>query len=416
MLDGIEELKKSPKRIEELIQGKHYLAAVRTLLQSLKTIQGSDYASVEALVDVQGILLLMRNSLHETILDDLHRYLYMKSPYCDENLFGDLEVVLQTSPLQHSLHQSPITASPSHRSSFLAAEGAGGAGGSMKPSKTNVSPSSMRKHRRFRSDVVAALAQRTKSDSMARTALEESPMGGDVEEILAEDLEANPEEDPLKHIEIMVAALDLLGRLDDGVNAIKQRLPLELYKVTQKMVVEMRDRWSDAILSVSAERHNNHDSRVRLLPNIHPMTPYVLKDLLNSLGKKMLWIMHMHRHTILTFNRATSRSDDSNGGGGGNHDMRVGSVVSHRACVLVGKEREKRPIRYSLADLWSSVQNEIRSLLSAYVTETSRTLPAMVVNVDLASKDPSMDQRMVGASCSRISNDMTMILVALQIC
>lgn len=79
MLSTIESLKKAPEQIQQFLQNRHYLNAVRALLSALKTINGSDFADVQALSDIRQTLYGIRGSMYETILDELHRCLYLKS-------------------------------------------------------------------------------------------------------------------------------------------------------------------------------------------------------------------------------------------------------------------------------------------------------------------------------------------------
>jgi exocyst complex component 4 len=79
MLTAIEELKKAPEQIQRLMQQRHYLNAVRALQSSLKTINGSDFVDISALSDIRQTIYGIRGSMYETILDELHRCLYLKS-------------------------------------------------------------------------------------------------------------------------------------------------------------------------------------------------------------------------------------------------------------------------------------------------------------------------------------------------
>jgi exocyst complex component 4 len=72
LLDVVEDLRRAPDRIQSLIHAKHYLNAVTVLLATIKTATSSDFCDIGALNDVRTTLHAIKDSLHETILEDLY--------------------------------------------------------------------------------------------------------------------------------------------------------------------------------------------------------------------------------------------------------------------------------------------------------------------------------------------------------
>ncbi|KAJ3108836.1 hypothetical protein HDU97_010108 [Phlyctochytrium planicorne] len=81
ILDLIDELQKTPEKLENLIHGKFYLTAVRTLISTLRTLNGGDLCEIGALESIRTKLDDLKNTLPETLLEELHNHIYLKSPF-----------------------------------------------------------------------------------------------------------------------------------------------------------------------------------------------------------------------------------------------------------------------------------------------------------------------------------------------
>ncbi|KAI8850248.1 hypothetical protein BC829DRAFT_389576 [Chytridium lagenaria] len=86
ILDLIDELQKTPERLETLIHGKFYLTAVRTLISTIKTLNGEDLFDIGALESIRSKLDDLKTTLPETLLEELHNHIYLKSPFSVDRL------------------------------------------------------------------------------------------------------------------------------------------------------------------------------------------------------------------------------------------------------------------------------------------------------------------------------------------
>jgi hypothetical protein len=78
--DYREEIKDSPEKITSLLSQKKYLEATQALVRSLDRLSG-DLKSVDGLVEVKEVLANQRESLYNTLLDDLSKQLYTESTW-----------------------------------------------------------------------------------------------------------------------------------------------------------------------------------------------------------------------------------------------------------------------------------------------------------------------------------------------
>jgi hypothetical protein len=222
LLDGIDALKRTPDRVAALVRKRLYLTAVRALLAAQKTADGEDYAAVGALVDVRAALAEARSALHETIVEDLHRYLYLRSAPCEELVLGAMSTTGGDDsgfPSSNGAHFETYTTLTSLSPASTASTALSPASPNMQPhrlgtaGRPSTAHSKTPQHRRMRSDTSAVQARKMRTDGAAGSlwsAVAADVLAAAKEDavVLEEDGDANPEEDPLKHIQLMVAALD----------------------------------------------------------------------------------------------------------------------------------------------------------------------------------------------------------------
>ncbi|KAJ3123240.1 hypothetical protein HK098_002078 [Nowakowskiella sp. JEL0407] len=82
ILENMEELQKTPERVENLIQGKYFLTGTRTLLSALKILDHPEFSTISALDTLRNRLKEIHSTLHESILDELLNHIYLKSAFC----------------------------------------------------------------------------------------------------------------------------------------------------------------------------------------------------------------------------------------------------------------------------------------------------------------------------------------------
>ncbi|KAI8818997.1 Sec8 exocyst complex component-specific domain-containing protein [Fimicolochytrium jonesii] len=189
ILDMVEDLQTMPARLEALIQGKYYLTAVRLLQSATRSIEEGECAEIGALEAVAQKLHEIRTSIHETLIEELHSHIYLKSAF---SLYR-LDAVDQSE-----LHNENHWTDPSQKSNRE------------RPGKTG--------------DEAWQSKLRRDSDAW--------------EPEITEDLEANPEADSFQFILCIMEALFLLGRVREAMELIRDRLPIELYYVVERTVQE----------------------------------------------------------------------------------------------------------------------------------------------------------------------------------
>jgi len=152
---------------------------------------------------------------------------------------------------------------------------------------------------------------------------------------IAEDASRNPESDSFQYICMIIESLTKMGRLESAVDSIEQRLPVELFRVVERVNTEIQQRHPH-VLKVDWKTSNN----MLNLPSPNDIRAVVLNDLLETLYAKFEAIAESHR----VF-----------------HD--VASRISKREGVL-----DAASLTRGFKELWNLYQSEVRSLLHDYLS------------------------------------------------
>jgi exocyst complex component 4 len=269
VLSAIEHLQGIPEKLEARISEKRFLSAVELLQDGLKTIHNSEMDGIGALSDLRVYLDNQEHSLTDIMIEELHNHLYLKSPYC-ESRWKEY--------------------APQH----------------MKASVTRNGPVAERQLYQF-------------LDKM------------DTSKVLQDDPAKNPEQDSFAYIQLIIEALNSLGRLDAVVDSITQRLPVELFKVVDKSTNEADQRHPTSLRGkkggLDALDSNNNARSI------------VLNDLLGSLFARFEAIAEGHR------------------------------VVHEVISGILKREgmRSSSALTSGFRELWKLYQSEIRSILHDYL-------------------------------------------------
>lgn len=78
LLDQVDEICKVDDQIKAFIAKKHYLNATRLLVSSLNNLE-NNLKHVEALKEIRTQLNARKEQMYDTLIDELHRHLYVKS-------------------------------------------------------------------------------------------------------------------------------------------------------------------------------------------------------------------------------------------------------------------------------------------------------------------------------------------------
>jgi len=236
--------------------------------------------NIGALSDLRIYLANQETSLTDILIEELHSHLYLKSPYCQDRWRA------------HAKEQS---------------------NGASSEGKDTIAPA------------VQPLYQ----------FLEDF----DLSVPIIEDAARNPEADSFYYIQLLVESLNKMGRLDVAVNAIEQRLPIELFKVVDKTNNEVDQRHPVSLRGNS----RNSTGKLDLGTGDGDIRAIVVYDLLWSLYAKFEAIAEGHR-------------------------------VFHDVVTAIAKRenlRNQESLTGSFRELWMLYQNEIRSLLHDYLATDS---------------------------------------------
>ncbi|KAJ6130461.1 hypothetical protein N7512_003241 [Penicillium capsulatum] len=277
----IEEIQSLPEKLESRISDKRFLAAVEVLHTGLRLLRRSELEEIGALSDVRAYFNNQETSLTDILIEELHDHLYLKSPYCTDRWkppTGDGDVN-STSWTGNRSWERPVY-------SFLA-----------------------------------------KFDPM-------TPM--------VEDASRNPEADTFAYIQLLIEALNKMGRLNTAVDRIEQRLPVELFAVVDRTNAEV-----DARYPTPNKTYSSHDNQLKSnLPTENlEQRGHVLSEFLWALYAKFESIAEGHRIV---------------------HDV-VAAIV-----VREGLKKDET-LSGGFNELWKLLQSEIRSLLHDYLATDGET-------------------------------------------
>ncbi|VUC22439.1 unnamed protein product [Clonostachys rosea] len=270
-LNELDELRSVPDQLEARISEKRFLTAVEVLHNALRKLRKPELDDIGALSDLRNYLSNQETSLMDTLVEELHEHLYLKSPYCQD------------------------------RWQNLA--------------KT---------HQDGYSDVTTIVPFHAALDSL------------EIDKSATEDPMKNPEADTFYYVTLIVEALNKLGRLQNAVETLKHRMPVELFGIVTETINEVDQRHPSSLRGSSSKQDGLHvygarETRLRA---------DVIYDLLWTLYGKFEAISEGQRvfHESI---KALIRRE-----GAGNNSILLGSFK----------------------ELWNLYQNEIRSLLHNYVT------------------------------------------------
>lgn len=273
-LQELDDLRAVPDQLEARISEKRFLTAVEVLQTALRKLRRPEMDDIGALNDLRNYLTNQETALMDILVEELHEHLYLKSPYCQE------------------------------RWQFL--------------SKTQ------------------GLFSENFGETSTITPFHEVLDGMDIEKAVTEDPMKNPEADTFYYVALLVESLNKLGRLQNAVETLKQRMPVELFAIVNETINEMDQKHPSSLRGgiTGAEGLKIYTTRET------QMRAEVIHDLLWTLYGKFEAIGEGHRvfHESI---KAVIRRE-----GAGNNSALLGSFK----------------------ELWNLYQNEIRSLLHNYVT------------------------------------------------
>ncbi|KAH0532957.1 hypothetical protein TsFJ059_001584 [Trichoderma semiorbis] len=275
-LNELDDLRAVPDQLEARISEKRFLTAVDVLQTALRKLRKPELDNIGALSDLRSYLANQETVLMDILVEELHEHLYLKSPYCQQRWSS---LAKNRGGVNESNHND---ANPPTTPFYLIL------------------------------------------DSI------------DFERPVLEDPMKNPEADTFYYVTLLVEALNKLGRLQNAVETLKQRLPVELFIVVNETINEVEQRHPTSFRAAVGKLDGVQIYSAREIQ----MRADVIYDLLWTLYGKFEAIGEGQRvfHESI---KALIRRE-----GSGNN------------IALLG----------SFKELWHLYQNEIRSLLHNYVT------------------------------------------------
>ena len=276
MLSVIEDLKNVPTKLEERISEKRFLGAVDLLMESLRGLRKSELEEIAALSDMRGYFANQESSLVDILVEELHDHLYLKSPYC---------------------------------------------------------------HDRWKKKTGNEEAQENQSGLMNGANSWDRPVyhflsNLDTTKVMEEDASKNPESNTFYYIHMILEALNKLGHLEEAIQRIEQRMPLELYRVVGKTNNEIDTKYPSHVRGQLSK-----DKRIVMSVRVNDGRNQVLSDFLWTLYSKFEAIAEGHR------------------------------VLHEVVAGIVAREGISKAENYTggFKELWKLYQMEMRSILHDYL-------------------------------------------------
>lgn len=282
VLASIEQLQSIPEQLEARITEKRFLGAVELLQDALRLIRKSDMDNIVALSDLRVYLSNQEHSLTDILIEELHSHLYLKSPYCESRW-------------------------------------------------KQYAPSSTTGNDLSEDNESAALARGRKLYQYLDRL--------DMAEPMVDDATRNPEADTFCYIQLLLEALNNLNRLEDAVETIEQRLPVELFRIVERSNVEVDSRHPNSLRAPTGK------GKIDVPGPNNPRTA-VLMDLLNTVYARFESIAEGHR-------------------------------VVHEVILGIAKREGLKDINNltrSFKEMWKLYQSEIRSVLHDYLATDAQGL------------------------------------------
>ncbi|MCJ1476807.1 Exocyst complex component 4 [Lambiella insularis] len=283
ILGQIEKLQTMPEQLDARISEKHFLSAVDVLQDALRMIRNSTLENIGALADLRIYLNNQDTSLADILLEELHDHLYLKSPYCSDRW------------TVYSYRTDRLT------------------------------------------DAENAVSMSTGLRPLYRFLTSLNTLS-----LMVDDPTKNPETDSFGYIQMILEALNKMGRLDLAVNRMEQRLPIELFAVVERTNQEVDLRHPAHL------RENANLGRIKDIDLLgdHGEEAEVLRDLLFTLYSKFEAIAEGHRAV---------------------HEVIAG---------IVGREGLRKPesLLGGFKELWKLYQSEMRSFLHDYLATDGNPL------------------------------------------
>ncbi|KAL5471350.1 hypothetical protein EMCRGX_G029456 [Ephydatia muelleri] len=190
LLEKMQKVHEVPNLLVKYRESKHYLQATEVLVNSVAQLcQEGELASIEGLRELKADLMKQKEELHHELIDELHRHLYR----------------VTTSG------QRPLT------TPVLPVQALGGKKAPLQGPNMPLGKGS-RSLSRAQMEISA----------MSPPPIKEQDESGEA------GVDADPQLDPARYVGTLVEALSILGKVEDAVKAIQDRMEKELFLVIER--------------------------------------------------------------------------------------------------------------------------------------------------------------------------------------
>ncbi|KAH0578249.1 hypothetical protein H2248_004027 [Termitomyces sp. 'cryptogamus'] len=353
LLDQIEHLKAVPDLLETLMSEKRLLQAAVLLVRSLKTINKPDMFEIGAVSDLRSYLVGQETALRDILVDELQNHLYLKSFWCDTR-WAAYTPNQQDFPKIEFEEEGPFKLFDTQESTSSSLP--------FRPSR----------HARFLSEL-AIKPNESPIDLSDFGVGDSQPLSSNIASASSTN---NPEADSFAYMETLLESLAVLGKLGSALDNVAQRLPSEIFNLVETTLDEVEERAEygrrTTVLGLSEILGSTEGAYIFSLENsaVGPTTPTkgtflrascLRLTALESSSKRV-------EHEILKdlFWTLYSKLDAVAQG------LRVIDEVANR----IGSPRAfkdssgaKAGSLFPLAEIWTPVQTEVRTLIYDYLTD-----------------------------------------------
>ncbi|KAL5639427.1 hypothetical protein ACGC1H_006810 [Rhizoctonia solani] len=355
ILDEIERLKSIPDQLESLMSEKKLLQAALLLVRSQKTITNAEIMEIGALTDLRSYLSGQETALRDIMIEELHAHLYLKSFWCETRWAAykpGQESLPDLYPSSCSNDELPTISSPNAMPRALAKYLTDL---KMRPA-TDVSFSVTDDPRQ---SVVDSTPSRTHSRNPSLSAHPTS-VANPTTTVKTPD---NIESDSFLYIEMLLEALAVLGALGGALDAVNQRLGIEIFTLVEGVISDVHERaeFVRRGLEQSQPGVGNTGSGGGIYVFVGEGPDALRLAALEGAAKKadheilrdMCWTLYSKLDAVV-------------------QGLRVVSEVSER----IASRRDFKDTSgsnpgqlFPLANAWSSIRSEVRNLLHEHITD-----------------------------------------------
>lgn len=258
MLSEIEGLVGVPEKLEDFMNKKHYLHATQLLVTSISLLEGS-LEGVDALKDLKNELYTKREHLHDVLVEELHKQLYVRST----------SNILFNFKRQGSERRSDGLPSTPKKSS----------------SRLDMSTPSPQSHAKFGLEY-------NKSPPGSETNIKTD------QDVLFEDITSrDPEENTQHYIAILVECVALLNRVPETVEVMKERCRRELLAIVRRTAQHVSDNTQNFSVSYIPQ-----PTILGVIQN--PEQQYLLSELLELTFEQFQCVAQGHQCVLNNLKRA----------------------------------------------------------------------------------------------------------------